>query len=164
MSDLLKKTSNLLIRSFIMSDLSNSLIVAHLSWAIWAICSQSLIWSERYERIPNPGFQNITSQVITKPPNTPFKKATFYVQRLGGGGDTHLQIVYNVTNTTFFCQSSLMLFYAAVCLYNYCWAKLNPEYPGDGIAIITVRTSDLLLEYKTCQDFLVYFSYYFDIL
>ena len=34
------------IRSFIMSDLSESLTVAHLSWAIWANHSQSLIWSE----------------------------------------------------------------------------------------------------------------------
>ena len=36
-------------RSFGMSDLSNLLTVAHLSWAIWANRSQSLIWSEQSE-------------------------------------------------------------------------------------------------------------------
>ena len=35
--------------SFDMSDLSNSLTVAHLSWAIWANRSQLLIWFERSE-------------------------------------------------------------------------------------------------------------------
>ena len=38
-------------RSFAMSDLSNLLMVAHLSWAIWAIRSQSLICPERSEQI-----------------------------------------------------------------------------------------------------------------
>ena len=33
-------------RSFDMSDLSDSFTVTHLSWAIWANCSQLLIWSE----------------------------------------------------------------------------------------------------------------------
>ena len=43
-------------RSFVMRDLSNLLTVAYLSWAIWANCSQSLIWFERWanERIPSP--------------------------------------------------------------------------------------------------------------
>ena len=49
-------------RSFVMSDLSNSLTVALLTWATWAICSvthlswaiwanhsQSLIWFEQWE-------------------------------------------------------------------------------------------------------------------
>ena len=36
--------------SFIMSDLSESLTVAHLSWAPWAICSRSLFWYEQPER------------------------------------------------------------------------------------------------------------------
>ena len=35
--------------SFPLSDLSDSLTVAHLSWAIWATRSQSLIWFERNE-------------------------------------------------------------------------------------------------------------------
>ena len=38
-------------RSFDMSDLSDLLTVAHLSWAIWANHSQSLIWFEQSERI-----------------------------------------------------------------------------------------------------------------
>ena len=42
MSDSLKKPSHSLIRSFIMSDLSKSLMVALLSWATWAIRSQLL--------------------------------------------------------------------------------------------------------------------------
>ena len=47
------------IRSFVMSVLSDSLIVAHLSWAIWSDPSHLLIcleWFERWanERIPNP--------------------------------------------------------------------------------------------------------------
>ena len=58
--------SELLIRSFIMSDLSKSLFwheklerFAYMSWAIWANHSQSLIWFERSERmsderIPSP--------------------------------------------------------------------------------------------------------------
>ena len=40
-----------LIGSFIMSDLSESLTVTHLSWATWAIRSQSLICPEQSERI-----------------------------------------------------------------------------------------------------------------
>ena len=39
MRDSLKKTCNLLIRSIIMSDLSESIKVAHLSWATLVICS-----------------------------------------------------------------------------------------------------------------------------
>ena len=39
-----------LIRSFIMSNLSESLTVAHLSWVTWAICSRWLIFLERAER------------------------------------------------------------------------------------------------------------------
>ena len=38
-------------RSFDMSDLSDLLTVAHLSWAIWANHSQSLIWFEQSERM-----------------------------------------------------------------------------------------------------------------
>ena len=43
-------------RSFDMSDLSDLLTVAHLSWAIWANHSQSLIWfeqSEQMSKFPN---------------------------------------------------------------------------------------------------------------
>ena len=36
-------------RSFVMSDLSDSLTIAHLSWAILANRSQPLIWFERNE-------------------------------------------------------------------------------------------------------------------
>ena len=49
MSNLLKKTSDLLIHSFIMSPLSKSFTVALLSWVTWAICSQSLICPEQSE-------------------------------------------------------------------------------------------------------------------
>ena len=47
-------------RSFDMSNLSDWLTVTHLSWAIWANCSQLLIWfermsDERMRKIPNPG-------------------------------------------------------------------------------------------------------------
>ena len=38
-------------RSFPLSNLSDSLTVAHLSWAIWANRSQSLIWFERNEQM-----------------------------------------------------------------------------------------------------------------
>ena len=37
--------------SFVMSDLRDSLTVAHLSWAIWANHSQLLIWFEQNERM-----------------------------------------------------------------------------------------------------------------
>ena len=47
-----KNLSESLIRSLIMSDLSDSLTVAHLSWATWAIRSRSLFWHERPERFP----------------------------------------------------------------------------------------------------------------
>ena len=40
-----------LVRSFDISDLSNSLTVPHLSWAIWVNCSQSLIWFEWSEQM-----------------------------------------------------------------------------------------------------------------
>ena len=36
--------------SFVMSNLSDSLMVALLSWVTWAICSQSLIFPEQSER------------------------------------------------------------------------------------------------------------------
>ena len=42
--------SELLICSFIMSNLTKLLMVAHLSWATWAICSWLLICLERPER------------------------------------------------------------------------------------------------------------------
>ena len=78
MSDLLKKTSDSLIHSFLVSNLSNSLsslifgewperfahshsfdisdlsdslTVAHLSWANWANHSQLLIWFKRKEQM-----------------------------------------------------------------------------------------------------------------
>ena len=38
-------------RSFPLSDLSDSLTVAHFSWAIWANRSQSLIWFEQNEQM-----------------------------------------------------------------------------------------------------------------
>ena len=38
-------------RSFVMNHLSNSLTVAHLSWAIRVNCSQWLIWSEQSEQM-----------------------------------------------------------------------------------------------------------------
>ena len=38
-------------RLFILSNLSDLLTVAHLSWAIWGNRSQSLIWFEQNERI-----------------------------------------------------------------------------------------------------------------
>ena len=41
-----------LIHSFIMSDLSDSLTVAHLSWAIWAYCSQSVAHEQMSESQP----------------------------------------------------------------------------------------------------------------
>ena len=39
--------------SIVMRGLSDSHTVAHLSWAIWANCAQSLIWYERSERWAN---------------------------------------------------------------------------------------------------------------
>ena len=45
-----KKPSDLLICSFMMSDLSESLTVALLSWVTWAICSWSLFCHERLEQ------------------------------------------------------------------------------------------------------------------
>ena len=43
MSDSLKKISDSLIRSFLVSNLSDSLTIAHFLCAIWAHCSWSLI-------------------------------------------------------------------------------------------------------------------------
>ena len=37
--------------SFVLSDLSDSLTVAHFLWATWAICSRSLICRERSDQI-----------------------------------------------------------------------------------------------------------------
>ena len=50
-SFLVSDLSDLLICSFIMSNLSNLRTVTHLSWAIWAIRSQSTICPERSERM-----------------------------------------------------------------------------------------------------------------
>ena len=47
----LKKTSDSLICSFIMSNLRKLLMVALLTWVTWAIRSQSLICPERSEQI-----------------------------------------------------------------------------------------------------------------
>ena len=49
MSDLLKKTSDLLIGSFLVSDLSDSLMVTQFWWANWANHSWSLIFGEQPE-------------------------------------------------------------------------------------------------------------------
>ena len=46
-SALLKKMSDSLIRSFLVSDRSYSLTIAHFLWAAWANCSWSLIFGER---------------------------------------------------------------------------------------------------------------------
>ena len=50
MSDLLKKRNDSLICSFLVSDLSNSLMIAHFLWATRANRSWLLIFSERPER------------------------------------------------------------------------------------------------------------------
>ena len=50
---LLKKPSNSLICSFVLSNLSKSLTLAHMSWATWAIRSQSLICPDRPEWMPH---------------------------------------------------------------------------------------------------------------
>ena len=50
MSDSLKKISDSLIRSFLVSNLSDSLTIAHFLWATWANRSWSLIFGERNER------------------------------------------------------------------------------------------------------------------
>ena len=42
--------SDSLIGSFLVSNLSNSLTIAHFLWATWANCSWSLIFGERPER------------------------------------------------------------------------------------------------------------------
>ena len=65
-------------RSFVMSDLSDLINVAHLSWAVWENHSQSLICPERFEqiwaneRIPNPNDQKSSraSEKGGKPKNT----------------------------------------------------------------------------------------------
>ena len=68
MSDSLKKTSNSLISSFLVSDLSKSLMVAHIWWATWANCSflvsdlsdslTSLIFGEQPKRFAHIAYQN----------------------------------------------------------------------------------------------------------
>ena len=50
MSDSLKKTSDSLIRSFLVSEMSNSLMDAHFWWAKWTNCSWSLIFGEQNEQ------------------------------------------------------------------------------------------------------------------
>ena len=50
MSNSLKKMSDSLIRSFLVSDLSDSLTIAHFLWATWGNRSFLLIFGERPER------------------------------------------------------------------------------------------------------------------
>ena len=50
MSDSLKKMSNSLICSFLVSNLSDSLTIAHFLWVTWANRSWSLILGEQPER------------------------------------------------------------------------------------------------------------------
>ena len=45
-----KKMSDSLIRSFLVSDLSDLLMIAHFLWAMWTNRSWSLIFDERLER------------------------------------------------------------------------------------------------------------------
>ena len=54
----IKHTKNKTLDFFsqiVLSDLSDSLMVAHLSWVIWANHTQSLIWFERNERMSDVG-------------------------------------------------------------------------------------------------------------
>ena len=51
MSDSLKKMSYSLILSFLVSNLSDSLMIAHFLWGTWANRSWSLIFGERSEQI-----------------------------------------------------------------------------------------------------------------
>ena len=57
MRDSLKKISNELIRSLLVSDLSDSLMVAHFWWAAWVNRSNSLIFCEWPERFPHIAHQ-----------------------------------------------------------------------------------------------------------
>ena len=61
MSDSLKWMSDSLICSFLVSDLSDSLTIAHFLWVTWANCSWLLIFGERPER-----FAHITYLIWAK--------------------------------------------------------------------------------------------------
>ena len=63
-----KNPSALLIRSFIISDLSESLTVALFSWATRVICSQSLICPEKSERIAHSRSFDLSDEQISKFP------------------------------------------------------------------------------------------------
>ena len=59
-------------RSFPLRDLSDSLTVAHLSWAIWANRSQSLIWFERNEQMSKWANERMSDERMSKFPALPF--------------------------------------------------------------------------------------------
>ena len=65
-----EQMSDSLIRSFLVSDLSNSLTVAHLYWAIWEICSQSLIWFEQNEQMSKWANEQWANEWIPSPDST----------------------------------------------------------------------------------------------
>ena len=68
MSHSLKKTSNSLVHSFLVSYLSDSLMIAHFLWAMWATVSDLLtllIFSERPERFTHIAHQKRGNEWFT---------------------------------------------------------------------------------------------------
>ena len=86
--------------SFVLSDLSDSLKVAHFLWATWAICSRSLIWfvlNERWanERIPSPASNVPYSNLffnLQKKEKTQFPKAYVRENTTGNKSPTTLHL------------------------------------------------------------------------
>ena len=125
--------------SFFMCDLSDSLTVAHLSWAIWANRSQSLIWFERSERMSDERSQRI---LLERGHKFIFKKIEKWIQEIfyfiyvfaSGGGFPPLPWDFTVLNndpaapqdhcgrcrirTRDFCPRSLA---------HYQWATTSPK-------------------------------------
>ena len=78
MSDSLKKTSDLLICSFLVSDLSDSLIVNHFWQATWVNCSWSLIFGERPEQFAHIAHFWWATGAICSPKMREWRKRSFF--------------------------------------------------------------------------------------
>ena len=77
--------------SFVMSNLSNSLTVALLTWATWVICSQSLICHEQSEQIAHShsfDLSDLSKWVNELWANEPIPSPGFFCKN-GETGPTH---------------------------------------------------------------------------
>ena len=107
--------------------MSNLLTVAHLSWAIWANHSHSLIWFERNERMsdertPSPDFLLLVSM----------KKCTGGQSKIEGGGGDFMYFCLSITALTLYFN--LFTYYSwLACDMATLFGKANMPLIGNNV-------------------------------